>query len=145
MLYGFNSLGLGVISAQNVPTLLRAMLFGHGKVDFRRPAPLPLYKELGMREVKKAGFALCVGMFVFILTGFGPKRSTTVSGGGDTEAFARHISMLRTGKPQQKAAARTGWDNSIPLPRAPLIHSWNSWVTLLKSMRSSTASIRWRK
>jgi len=60
---------------------------------------------LGMREVKKAGFALCVGIFLFILTGFGPKRGTTVSGGGDTDAFARHVAMLRSGKAQQKAAA----------------------------------------
>ena len=58
-----------------------------------------------MREMKKAGFALCVGMVLFILTGFGPKRGATVSGGGDTEAFARHVAMLRSGKPQQKAAA----------------------------------------
>jgi HEAT repeat protein len=58
-----------------------------------------------MREIKKAGFALCVGMVLFILTGFGPKRGATVSGGGDTEAFARHVAMLRSGKPQQKAAA----------------------------------------
>ena len=58
-----------------------------------------------MREVRKAGFALCIGMAVFILTGFGPKRSTTVSGGGETDAFARHVAVLRSGKPQQKAAA----------------------------------------
>jgi HEAT repeat protein len=58
-----------------------------------------------MSELRKAGFALCVGMFLFILTGFGPKRSTTVSGGGETEAIARRVAMLRSGKPQQKAAA----------------------------------------
>ena len=58
-----------------------------------------------MREVKKAGFALCIGMLLFICTGFTPKRGVTVSGGGDTEAFARHIALLRSGKPQQKAAA----------------------------------------
>ncbi len=54
-----------------------------------------------MREVKKAGFALCIGMIVVILSGFGPKRGTT----GETDAFARHVAMLRSGKPQQKAAA----------------------------------------
>ncbi|MGB8132404.1 MAG: hypothetical protein WCG81_21635 [Candidatus Angelobacter sp.] len=58
-----------------------------------------------MREVKKAGFAFCIGMLLFLLTGFGPKRGTPVSGGGDTEAFARHLSVLRSGRPQQKAAA----------------------------------------
>ena len=58
-----------------------------------------------MRELRKAGFALCVGRVVFVLTGFGPKRSTTVAGGGETDAIARHVATLRTGKPQQKAAA----------------------------------------
>jgi len=33
MLYLFNSLGVDVISAQNVPTLLCAMLSGHGKAS----------------------------------------------------------------------------------------------------------------
>src|SRR5206468_435066 len=75
------------------------------QVNFRRSAPLPWYKELGMREVKKAGFALCIGMAIFILAGFGPRRSTTVPGGGETEAFAQHVAALRSGKPQQKAAA----------------------------------------
>jgi HEAT repeat protein len=64
-----------------------------------------LDKELGMREVKKAGFALCMGMVLLILAGFGPKRGTSVSAGGETDAFARHVALLRSGKPQQKAAA----------------------------------------
>jgi HEAT repeat protein len=58
-----------------------------------------------MRELRKAGLALCVGIVLLILTAFGSKRSTTVSGGGDTEAMARHVAMLRSGKAQQKAAA----------------------------------------
>ena len=58
-----------------------------------------------MRELKKAGFALWVGMMVFILTGFGPKRSTTMASGGESDAMARHIAMLKSGRPQQKAAA----------------------------------------
>ena len=58
-----------------------------------------------MRELRKAGFTLGVGMLVFVLTGFGPKRSTTASGGGETDAMMRHVAMLRSGKPQQKAAA----------------------------------------
>jgi HEAT repeat protein len=61
---------------------------------------------MGMRELRKAGFALCVGVVLVILTGFGPKRhSATVSGGGETDAIARHVALLRLGKPQQKAAA----------------------------------------
>jgi HEAT repeat protein len=62
-------------------------------------------KELGMRELKKTGFALCVGMVFLLLSGFGPKRGAMNSSGGDSDAVARHIAMLRSGKPQQKAAA----------------------------------------
>ena len=58
-----------------------------------------------MRELRKAGFTLCVGMFLFVLTGFGPKRGTTPSSGGETDAMMRHVAMLRSGKAQQKAAA----------------------------------------
>ena len=58
-----------------------------------------------MRELKKAGVALCVGVMVFILAGFGPKRGATIASGGETDAMARHIAMLKTGRPQQKAAA----------------------------------------
>jgi HEAT repeat protein len=58
-----------------------------------------------MRELKKTGFALCVGMVFLLLTGFGPKRGTMSPSGGDGDAVARHIAMLRSGKPQQKAAA----------------------------------------
>jgi HEAT repeat protein len=57
-----------------------------------------------MRELRKAGFALCVGVVLLGLTGFGPKRSTTSSNGGESD-IARHIALLKTGKPQQKAAA----------------------------------------
>jgi HEAT repeat protein len=59
-----------------------------------------------MRELRKAGTALCVGTVLLLLTGFGPKRTTTTSSnGGDSEAIARHIAVLKSGKPQQKAAA----------------------------------------
>ncbi|HZI55738.1 MAG TPA: hypothetical protein VFF39_03130, partial [Verrucomicrobiae bacterium] len=58
-----------------------------------------------MRELRKAGLALCVGMVLFVLTGFGPRRATTSSSGGESDAVARHIAMLKAGKPQQKAAA----------------------------------------
>jgi HEAT repeat protein len=61
-------------------------------------------KELGMRELKKTGFALGVGMVFLLLTGFGPKRGA-MSSSSDGDAVARHIAMLRSGKPQQKAAA----------------------------------------
>jgi hypothetical protein len=84
---------------------MNATLSGHKEMRFRRPAPLPSDKELGMREVKKAGFALCLGLMVFIFTGFGPKRNTTIASGGETDAMARHIALLKSGRPQQKAAA----------------------------------------
>jgi HEAT repeat protein len=58
-----------------------------------------------MRKLRKAGFALFLGMVLFGLTGFGPKRSTTSSHGGESDAIAHHITLLKTGKPQQKAAA----------------------------------------
>jgi HEAT repeat protein len=58
-----------------------------------------------MREVRKAGFALCLGMVLLVLTGFGSKRSSTPPRGGDDEPIARHIAVLKSGKPQQKAAA----------------------------------------
>ncbi|MGC2697800.1 MAG: hypothetical protein WA738_18590 [Candidatus Angelobacter sp.] len=58
-----------------------------------------------MREVRKAGFALFLGLALFILTGFGPKRSTTPNHGGEDDSITRHIAMLKSGKPQQRAAA----------------------------------------
>jgi HEAT repeat protein len=46
-------------------------------------------------------------MLLFVLTGFGPRRSTTPAsaGGGESDALSRHIMLLKSGKPQQKAAA----------------------------------------
>jgi HEAT repeat protein len=58
-----------------------------------------------MRELRKAGFALCVGMFLLVLAGFGPRRSTISTGGGGNDSVAQHIMLLKSGKPQQKAAA----------------------------------------
>ena len=58
-----------------------------------------------MRELKKAGFSLCLGLALLVLTGFGPaKRSATPMSGSD-DPVARHIALLKSGKPQQKAAA----------------------------------------
>jgi len=56
-----------------------------------------------MRKVRQAGLALCVGIAFLILTGFGPRHSTTSPGAGDE--VARHIALLKSGKAQQKAAA----------------------------------------
>ncbi|MBZ5504619.1 MAG: hypothetical protein LAO78_03930 [Acidobacteriia bacterium] len=58
-----------------------------------------------MRELRKAGSALFVGMVLIVLTGFGPRRSANSPSGGESDAVARHIAMLKSGKPQQKAAA----------------------------------------
>ena len=59
-----------------------------------------------MGELRKAGFALWLGMALLVLTGFGPKRNTTTnSTGSEKDAIALHIGALRSGKPQQKAAA----------------------------------------
>ena len=57
-----------------------------------------------MRELKKAGFSLCLGLVLLVLTGFGAKRAAAPGTGSDNE-MARHIALLKSGKPQQKAAA----------------------------------------
>jgi HEAT repeat protein len=57
-----------------------------------------------MGELKKAGFTLCLGLALFAVTGFGgSKRSTPERGLGNQ--VAQHIAVLKSGKPQQKAAA----------------------------------------
>ncbi len=58
-----------------------------------------------MLEVKKASLALCAAMALFVLTGFGPKRAMAPLNGGETDPIVSHISLLRLGSPQQKAAA----------------------------------------
>lgn len=58
-----------------------------------------------MRELKKAAFSLCVGMVLLLLTGFGSNHRTASPSGPDSDAIAQHLAMLKTGKPQQKAAA----------------------------------------
>lgn len=59
-----------------------------------------------MRELRKAGLALCVGTLLLVLAGFGPRHITTAaSGGSESDAVAHHILLLKSGKPQQKAAA----------------------------------------
>jgi len=57
-----------------------------------------------MRELRQTGFSLCLGMVLFFLTGFGPKRSTPLQHNVEDE-MARHIAVLKSGKAQQKAAA----------------------------------------
>ena len=77
-----------------------------------------------MRELRKAGLALGLGAVLLVLTGFGPKRGTTSSSGGGSEAIARHIAVLKSGKPQQKAAAAywLGQQRSAAAPAiAPLV------------------------
>jgi HEAT repeat protein len=57
-----------------------------------------------MRELRKAGLALCVGMLLLAVAGFAPRNSTTTTG-GISDPVAQHIQLLKSGKPQQKAAA----------------------------------------
>jgi HEAT repeat protein len=57
-----------------------------------------------MREIRQAGFVLCMGITVIVLAGFGPRRSTMPQRGVEDEV-ARHIAMLKSGRAQQKAAA----------------------------------------
>jgi len=56
-----------------------------------------------MRELRQAGFSLCLGMMLFFVTGFGPKRSAPTHNVQDE--MARHIAVLKSGRPQEKAAA----------------------------------------
>lgn len=58
-----------------------------------------------MREVSKAGFALGLGLLLLVGTGFSSKRSTTQQHGSEDNPIIRHIAVLKSGKPQQKAAA----------------------------------------
>jgi HEAT repeat protein len=58
-----------------------------------------------MRELRKAGLALCVGMLLLVVAGFAPRHSTTSVAGGGSDPVAQHIMLLKSGKPQQKAAA----------------------------------------
>jgi HEAT repeat protein len=57
-----------------------------------------------MRELRKAGFSLCLGLVLFLLTGFGPKRIPNPQR-GVVEEVTRHIAVLKSGNPQQKAEA----------------------------------------
>lgn len=57
-----------------------------------------------MQDLKKTGFSLCLGIVMLALTGFGPKHSSNPTRTGDDQV-ARHIALLKSGKPQQKAAA----------------------------------------
>lgn len=59
-----------------------------------------------MHGVKKAGLSFCLGLAFLVLTGFGAaKRSATPMNNGSDDPVARHIALLKSGKPQQKAAA----------------------------------------
>ena len=53
-----------------------------------------------MRELRKAGVSLCLGLVLFLLTGFGSKRTPSPQ-----DEVTRHIAVLKSGNPQQKAEA----------------------------------------
>jgi len=57
-----------------------------------------------MRELRQVGFSLCLGMMLFFATGFGSKRSVP-SQHNVLDEMARHIAVLKSGRPQEKAAA----------------------------------------
>jgi HEAT repeat protein len=57
-----------------------------------------------MRELRQASFSICLGLVLFLLTGFGSKRSGDPQRDLSNEV-ARHIAVLTSGKPQQKAEA----------------------------------------
>jgi HEAT repeat protein len=57
-----------------------------------------------MRELRQAGFSLCLGLVLFLVTGFGAKHVTDPQRGVSNEV-ARHIQVLKSGRPQEKAEA----------------------------------------
>jgi len=58
-----------------------------------------------MRELRNAGSALCIGMALLVLTGFGARHNTTTPASNENDALTQHILMLKSGKPQLQAAA----------------------------------------
>ena len=60
-----------------------------------------------MREAKKAGLSVVMGISLLAATGFGPGHSPTSSNGAATgeQAIVHRVAVLKSGKPQQKAAA----------------------------------------
>jgi HEAT repeat protein len=61
--------------------------------------------EVSMSEVRKIGLSLGLGVALLVLTGFGAKHYSAPKDGEAGGAIARRIALLRSGKPQQKAAA----------------------------------------
>jgi len=56
-----------------------------------------------MHEVKRMGLSMGLGLALLILTGFGSKDHPSQQSRSDE--VSRHVAQLRSGKPQQKAAA----------------------------------------
>ena len=58
-----------------------------------------------MREVGKTGLVLSLTMALLVFTRFGSSSYVASDTKPNGEAIAHHIALLRSGKPQQKAAA----------------------------------------
>src|SRR5258708_12500261 len=58
-----------------------------------------------MHEVKRTGVSLALGLALLILTGFGSKEHPSKQDANRPDEVSRHVAQLRSGKPQQKAAA----------------------------------------
>src|SRR5258708_19827091 len=56
-----------------------------------------------MHDMKRTGLSLGLGLALLILTGFGSKDHPSQQSRSDE--VSRHVAQLRSGKPQQKAAA----------------------------------------
>lgn len=57
-----------------------------------------------MNELRKTGLVLGLGLAIFSFAGFGPRRAAAPAS-RNTEALTRHITLLKTGTSQDKAAA----------------------------------------
>ncbi len=58
-----------------------------------------------MHELRKSSLMLCLGIGLFVVTGFGPKAYLTSEARSSSQAITRHVAMLRSSNAQEKAAA----------------------------------------
>ena len=58
-----------------------------------------------MHEVKRTGLSLGLGLALLALTGFGSTEHPSQPSVNRSDEVSRHVAQLRSGKPQQKAAA----------------------------------------
>lgn len=60
-----------------------------------------------MREARKLGLSVVLGISLLAATGFGPRRTAIASNAANAaeQSIVHRVALLKSGKPQQKAAA----------------------------------------